>query len=68
MFFELIKLFFLPNADKKWEDEVLRDLKDLQEFEVVNKDCNDIKSTFDEELAKDLAEMKWKSTSKALRI
>lgn len=33
-------------------------LKDLQEFEVVNKDCNDIKSTFDEELAKDLAEMK----------
>ena len=34
-------------------------LKDLQEFEVVNKDCNDIKSTFDEELAKDLAEMKW---------
>jgi len=40
--------------DKQWLDELN---KDLQEFEVVNKDCNDIKSTFDEELEKDLAEM-----------
>lgn len=41
--------------DKKWEDELA---KDLQEFEVVNKDCNDIKSTFDAELAKELDEIK----------
>jgi len=40
--------------DSKWEKELLND---LQEFEVVNKDCNDIKNTFDAEFAKDLEEI-----------